>query len=85
MRAIYGNKQVSYVMYCIKFSETFNRSNENSIALRGATTAAYVYIYEYYRLYELPWDSVWTWVICALGMDLGYYWAHRATHGKNYT
>lgn len=53
-----------------------------SLALRGTQTAAYVFIYEHYRLYELPWDSLWTWVLCALGMDLGYYWAHRATHGN---
>ncbi|XP_057371745.1 alkylglycerol monooxygenase-like [Daphnia carinata] len=55
----------------------------NHIAFRGAETAAYVYIYENYRLYELPWDSLWTWLACAVGMDLGYYWAHRATHEVN--
>ena len=32
------------------------------------------------RLVDLPWDSVWTWVIAALLVDCGYYWFHRASH-----
>jgi sterol desaturase/sphingolipid hydroxylase (fatty acid hydroxylase superfamily) len=45
---------------------------------------AYIYIYDNYRVYTLPWDSIWTWLIAALGYDLGYYWVHRAAHGKDF-
>lgn len=55
----------------------------NGIAFRGVKTVAYIYIYENFCIYELPWQSLWTWVICAFGYDLGYYWAHRACHEVN--
>ena len=44
--------------------------------------AAYLYIYNNWRVYELPWDSAVTWVVAAILCDLGYYWVHRAAHGK---
>ena len=44
--------------------------------------AAYLYIYNNWRIYELPWDSAVTWVVAAILCDLGYYWVHRAAHGK---
>jgi len=43
--------------------------------------AAYIYIWENYRLFELPWDSVWTWIFTLLAVDFGYYWLHRCAHG----
>ncbi|XP_059089893.1 alkylglycerol monooxygenase-like [Tigriopus californicus] len=43
----------------------------------------YIYIYDNYCIYELPWDSVWTWIIAALGCDLSFYWVHRASHELN--
>ena len=43
---------------------------------------AYFYIYNNWRIYELPWDSTFTWVVAALMVDFGYYWVHRAAHGK---
>ena len=43
---------------------------------------AYLYIYNNWRIYELPWDSAVTWVVAAILCDLGYYWVHRAAHGK---
>lgn len=43
----------------------------------------YCDIYDKYRVLELPWDSVITWIVAALCVDLGYYWGHRASHGKN--
>ncbi len=42
---------------------------------------AYIYVYENHRIYNLPWDSVWTWIVAALATDFGYYWVHRAAHG----
>ena len=43
---------------------------------------AYYYIYENWKIYDLPWDSLFTWIAAALLTDLGYYWVHRAAHGK---
>ena len=51
------------------------------IVFKGSTTGLYIYIYENYALYRLPWDSVYTWILCALLYDVGYYWGHRAAHG----
>lgn len=45
--------------------------------------AAYIWVYENYRLVTLPWDSPITWWIMFFGVDLGYYWFHRMAHGKN--
>ena len=42
---------------------------------------AYYYIYENWKIYDLPWDSLFTWIVAALLTDLGYYWVHRAAHG----
>lgn len=43
---------------------------------------SYIYIWENYRLLELPWDSTWTWYLTFLGVDFGYYWFHRMAHGE---
>lgn len=51
---------------------------------RSAESWAYVYIYENFRLYNLPWNSPITWYLAALGVDFCYYWVHRACHGKKY-
>ncbi|XP_030828672.1 alkylglycerol monooxygenase-like [Strongylocentrotus purpuratus] len=40
----------------------------------------YVYVFENFCIYELPWDSPWTWFFSFLGIDLGYYWFHRMSH-----
>eukprot|EP00057_Strongylocentrotus_purpuratus_P009087 XP_011663561.1 PREDICTED: alkylglycerol monooxygenase-like [Strongylocentrotus purpuratus] len=43
----------------------------------------YVYVFENFCIYELPWDSPWTWFFSFLGIDLGYYWFHRMSHEVN--
>ncbi|CAB4063572.1 AGMO [Lepeophtheirus salmonis] len=48
--------------------------------LLGITNIPYIYIYEHYRIYGLPWDSVWTWLITMVAIDFCYYWVHRASH-----
>ena len=48
---------------------------------KGVLMWAYYYIYENWKIYELPWNSLFTWVVAALLTDLGYYWVHRAAHG----
>jgi alkylglycerol monooxygenase len=51
------------------------------LLMKGFLYTAYIYLYDNYRIYTLPWDSIWTWIIAAIGYDLGYYWVHRAAHG----
>ena len=40
----------------------------------------YETIHQEYRVTSLAWDSVVTWVVTAVLVDLGYYWFHRASH-----
>ena len=49
--------------------------------VKGFLMMAYFYIYNNWRIYELPWDSTITWIVAAILCDLGYYWVHRAAHG----
>ena len=51
--------------------------------IKGILYTCYIYIYEHYRIYTLPWDSIWTWLIAAICYDLGYYTLHRAAHEIN--
>lgn len=43
---------------------------------------AYCWVWENYRLYELPWNSAWTWIFAMFAVDFCYYWVHRCAHGK---
>lgn len=51
--------------------------------MRGCELTAYVYVWDRYRLVELPWDSAWTWWFSFLGVDFCYYWVHRFAHGTS--
>merc|ERR550517_1760371 len=51
--------------------------------IKGTLMMAYLYIYNNWRIYELPWNSAFTWVIAAIFCDLGFYWVHRAAHEIN--
>ncbi|CAJ0598227.1 unnamed protein product [Cylicocyclus nassatus] len=48
----------------------------------GRTVAIflYVFIWNNFRLIELPWESPWTWLLCLVFQDLMYYLGHRAVH-----
>ncbi|XP_053206897.1 alkylglycerol monooxygenase-like [Panonychus citri] len=50
------------------------------IKVRSIEIIVYCFIHERFRLMTLPWDSVWTWYICFIAIDLGFYWAHRIAH-----
>uniref|UniRef100_A0A3P9KPC3 Alkylglycerol monooxygenase n=1 Tax=Oryzias latipes TaxID=8090 RepID=A0A3P9KPC3_ORYLA len=50
------------------------------LLLRGCELSAYMYVWEHFRLLELPWDSAWTWWFTLIGVDFGYYWVHRFAH-----
>ncbi|XP_022081909.1 alkylglycerol monooxygenase-like [Acanthaster planci] len=49
----------------------------------GVNIGFYVWVHENYRLATLAWDSPWTWIICFVLVDLGYYWMHRMSHEVN--
>ncbi len=51
--------------------------------MRSISIATYTWVYDNYRLYELPWNSVLTYFVAFLCYDLGYYWFHRASHGQS--
>ncbi|CAH1775785.1 unnamed protein product, partial [Owenia fusiformis] len=50
---------------------------------RSAELAAYMYIYDNWRIMELPWNSAITWWLAFFGVDIGYYWFHRYAHESN--
>ncbi|CAB3381035.1 Hypothetical predicted protein [Cloeon dipterum] len=50
------------------------------LIFRGAESAAYIFIYQKFRLVDLAWDNAVTWYLAALGVDFCYYWVHRASH-----
>jgi len=51
---------------------------------RGAELTAYTWIYENWCLYQLPWDSLYVYIIAALGVDLCAYIWHRACHEMSF-
>ncbi|XP_042910642.1 alkylglycerol monooxygenase-like [Parasteatoda tepidariorum] len=49
----------------------------------GGQLVTYLYVYQNWRLVDLPWNSLWTWWFCFLAFDFFYYWGHRAVHEIN--
>lgn len=43
---------------------------------------SYEWIYKNFRIYDMPWNSFWTYLVTFLFVDMMYYWFHRAAHGK---
>jgi alkylglycerol monooxygenase len=54
------------------------------ILIAGALLFGYYGLHEHARLFTLPADAWWTWVVALLGVDLAYYWFHRASHRVNF-
>ncbi|XP_068426657.1 alkylglycerol monooxygenase [Clinocottus analis] len=48
--------------------------------MRSCELSAYMFVWDRYRLLELPWDSAWTWWLTFVGVDFCYYWVHRFAH-----
>lgn len=55
----------------------------STLLLRGIELSSYIWVYERFNYFQLPWNSPWTWWICFLGVDLGYYLFHRYAHEIN--
>jgi len=51
-----------------------------ALLMRGFELTSYIYVWNHFRLFELPWDSAWTWWFTFLGVDFCYYWVHRFAH-----
>ena len=54
----------------------------NGLYLRNFETLVYSIIWEKWRICTLRWDSLTTWWLCFLGVDLCYYIYHRYSHGN---
>lgn len=52
------------------------------IFMKTALFFGYKYIFEHWRLFELP-QSIWIWMILFIGVDFFYYWFHRMSHQVN--
>ncbi|KAK2542513.1 Agmo isoform B [Columba livia] len=53
------------------------------VLFRSVDLISYIYIWNNYRLFELPWDSPWTWYLTLVGVDFAYYCFHRISHEVN--
>ena len=71
-----------YLSLRLSDSRLFWKYFDSRMVLKGILLTAYFYIYENWRIYDLPWNSLVTWVVAAILTDLGYYWVHRAAHGE---
>ncbi|MDQ3037964.1 MAG: sterol desaturase family protein [Myxococcota bacterium] len=54
-----------------------------AVFLRGAIIGAYVWLHERFAVLEISAESVLAWVVLFFGVDLAYYWFHRASHRVN--
>ena len=52
------------------------------IFMKTSLFFGYKYIYEHWRLLDLP-NSIWVWLILFFGVDFFYYWFHRTSHQVN--
>jgi sterol desaturase/sphingolipid hydroxylase (fatty acid hydroxylase superfamily) len=53
------------------------------VVLRVGTLAVYVWIFERFRVIDWAEGSPWPWILGLVGVDLGYYAWHRASHVVN--
>jgi alkylglycerol monooxygenase len=47
------------------------------------TIIVFHFLYDNYRIVDLPLHSVWTWITSLLLVEFVYYWTHRALHEFN--
>lgn len=52
------------------------------IFMKTALFFGYKYIFEHWKLFELP-KSIWVWIILFFAVDFFYYWFHRMSHQVN--
>lgn len=54
------------------------------IKVRSFELIMYCLVWNNFRITTLPWDSLGVWWLCYLGVDFGFYWAHRLAHEVNF-
>lgn len=54
------------------------------IHVRSIELIMYCIVWDNFRIATLPWNSIWTWWLCYLAVDFGFYWAHRFAHEINF-
>jgi len=54
-----------------------------SVFTAGALLGLYWLTWEHLRVFDLPADTWWVWVVAIVGVDFGYYWFHRMSHEHN--
>lgn len=50
------------------------------LAYKTGLLGVYILLFESARLATIPNTAIWAWALCFIGVDLGYYWFHRASH-----
>lgn len=50
---------------------------------QSAIYFGYFFIYDQWRLFDIPISNPWTWIVGFLGVDFCYYWFHRLSHEIN--
>ncbi|CAH1251063.1 AGMO [Branchiostoma lanceolatum] len=58
-------------------------SETSNLFSKGVYLMTYVWVYENYRLVDLPWDSPVTWWTAFILVEFTYYWLHRMSHEVN--
>jgi len=53
------------------------------VFLKTGLFAGYLFVYDRYRVFEIPLGSGLAWVLAWLGVDFFYYWFHRLSHEVN--
>ncbi len=53
------------------------------IFMKTALFFGYKYIYEHWRVFDLP-ATIWIWIFLFIGVDFFYYWFHRMSHQVNF-
>jgi len=51
--------------------------------LRSIEGWAYVYVWQHWRLFDMPWNTTTSFWLTMLAVDFGYYWFHRGSHEIN--
>ncbi|MDQ7949442.1 MAG: sterol desaturase family protein [Pedobacter sp.] len=57
-------------------------SQITGLFMKTALFFGYKYIFEHWRLFELP-NNIWIWIALFIGVDFCYYWFHRMSHQVN--
>lgn len=66
--------------YVTNFTSTALQDSFTNFIFRGAELFAYIWVYDNFRLFTMPWDSFYTYVFAMLAVDYFAYWWHRGSH-----